>query len=135
MNYTDPKYYRRGNVQLSLVASEWGLGYHLGLILKYTCRAGLKDPDPIRDLRKALAATDLAIRAVQHGHRICFDCLPRYYWPADISELWELSPRRSIIVKMLSMAGTRMDGVALSSVILTEILELLKEEIDELETD
>lgn len=141
MSITDPEYYRRGDIQLSLVASEWGLGYHLGLILKYTCRAGLKDPDPLVDLRKAVAASDLATQAIQHGHDICNEAIPQHYWPDEISERWSLGSRRKDVLKILSYLGSKSSPesrlmrltILMSSI--NDIRKLLQEEINEFESD
>lgn len=48
-----PPYYRPGNVEAWDVIEAWQLGFNLGNVLKYLCRAGLKHRDRLSDLRKA----------------------------------------------------------------------------------
>jgi hypothetical protein len=47
-----PSHYSRYNPQPVEVIEKWGLGFHLGNVLKYLVRAPYKQ-DELRDLRKA----------------------------------------------------------------------------------
>lgn len=67
MSLVDPDYYIRDGIQLEEVILLHGLGYHLGCVVKYCCRAGYKDPDPVADLSKALKMLELAFRHFQQG--------------------------------------------------------------------
>lgn len=134
MSETDPKYYNKDGIQLSLVASEWGLGYHLGCILKYVCRAGLKNKDPLADLRKAVAIINLAFEAESRGH-----CLATFPAPSDkqtmphqIISAWGLSERRGSVVATLAMTQDAYRDVGARG-ILNMVLRALKKEIEELE--
>ena len=48
-----PEYYRRGPIDTWDFIRQQGLGFHLGNVIKYVCRAGYKDND-IEDLKKAI---------------------------------------------------------------------------------
>ena len=48
-----PEYYRRGPIDTWDFIRQQGLGFHLGNVIKYVCRAGYKDND-IEDLKKAV---------------------------------------------------------------------------------
>ena len=48
-----PDYYRRGPTDTWDFIRQQGLGFHLGNVIKYVCRAGYKDND-IEDLKKAI---------------------------------------------------------------------------------
>ena len=48
-----PAYYRRGSIDVWDFIRAQGLGFHLGNVIKYVCRAGYKDND-IEDLKKAV---------------------------------------------------------------------------------
>jgi len=50
---TYPSHYAYSPIQPIDVVESWKLGYHLGTVLKYLCRAGKKTPDILKDLRKA----------------------------------------------------------------------------------
>lgn len=48
-----PKHYQQGIETIAAIEA-WGLGYHLGNVVKYVSRAGKKDPSKrLEDLRKA----------------------------------------------------------------------------------
>lgn len=49
-----PKYYQRGPVATWDFIRQQQLGYHLGNVIKYVCRAGHKDDNGIEDLEKAI---------------------------------------------------------------------------------
>lgn len=47
-------YYTSGGIETIDVIEAWGLGFHLGNVVKYISRAGKKDPAKrIEDLKKA----------------------------------------------------------------------------------
>lgn len=49
-----PSHYTSGGVETIDVIEAWGLGFHLGNVVKYVSRAGKKDPErTVEDLRKA----------------------------------------------------------------------------------
>jgi len=48
-----PSHYQRGGFQTTDVILAWGLGYCLGNVIKYICRAGHKTDNPVEDLEKA----------------------------------------------------------------------------------
>tara|TARA_X000000368_G_scaffold305010_1_gene243353 strand:+ start:99 stop:317 length:219 start_codon:yes stop_codon:yes gene_type:complete len=48
-----PDYYRRGSINVWDFVRDQELGFHLGNVVKYVCRAGHKDND-IEDLTKAI---------------------------------------------------------------------------------
>ena len=47
----------------------WGLGYHLGCVIKYVSRAGLKG-SPLEDLRKAEWYLQRAIEKLAKGESV-----------------------------------------------------------------
>lgn len=50
-----PKYYSAGKIEVIEAIEDWGLGFHRGNAVKYTARAGKKDPSKeIEDLEKAV---------------------------------------------------------------------------------
>ena len=51
-NDQGPSYYRRGPIDVWDFVRQQELGFHLGNVIKYVCRAGYKDND-IEDLSKA----------------------------------------------------------------------------------
>lgn len=49
-----PSHYNQTTLQPIEVVETWGLGFHLGLVVKYLCRAGKKPGNSeLKDLRKA----------------------------------------------------------------------------------
>ena len=48
-----PQYYQRGKTEVWDFIREQDLNFHLGNVIKYTCRAGYKD-NHIEDLQKAI---------------------------------------------------------------------------------
>jgi Protein of unknwon function (DUF3310) len=49
-----PSYYGGDNTYEAIkVIEAWGLGFHLGNVVKYICRAGKKDTNRLKDLKKA----------------------------------------------------------------------------------
>ena len=48
-----PSYYKRGSIDVWDFIRTQRLGFHLGNVIKYVCRAGYKDND-IEDLKKAV---------------------------------------------------------------------------------
>lgn len=50
-----PDHYHSGTYEAINVIQAWGLNFNRGNVVKYLCRAGLKDPDKeVQDLEKAL---------------------------------------------------------------------------------
>ena len=52
-NDQGPSYYKRGSINVWVFIRDQRLGFHLGNVIKYICRAGYKDND-IEDLQKAI---------------------------------------------------------------------------------
>ena len=49
-----PAHYTRGKIEVLDFIEDQHLGYHLGQVIKYVCRAGFKDPETRKqDLEKA----------------------------------------------------------------------------------
>lgn len=49
-----PAHYNQGKIEVTEFIEDKQLGFHLGNVVKYICRAGIKDPSKeIEDLRKA----------------------------------------------------------------------------------
>ena len=72
-----PDHYTHGKIQPLEVIEDWGLGFHLGNVLKYIGRAGHKG-DALDDLRKARTYLDREIsnRAAQVVVRELVDLEP-----------------------------------------------------------
>lgn len=49
------------------VIEAWGLGFHLGNVLKYISRAGKKSPSEVEDLKKALWYLQRRIDRLEHS--------------------------------------------------------------------
>lgn len=47
-----PKHYNAGKIEVIDAIEDWGLGFHLGNVVKYVARANLKG-HPLEDLKKA----------------------------------------------------------------------------------
>ena len=52
-NKQGPGYYKRGSIDVWDFIRDQRLGFHLGNVIKYVCRAGYKNND-IEDLEKAI---------------------------------------------------------------------------------
>ena len=52
-NEQGPGYYKRGSIDVWDFIRDQRLGFHLGNVIKYVCRAGYKNND-IEDLEKAI---------------------------------------------------------------------------------
>lgn len=53
-NVNHPSHYAGGGIEVIDAIEAWRLGFHLGNVVKYVARAGLKDPGAtIEDLEKA----------------------------------------------------------------------------------
>jgi hypothetical protein len=49
-----PTHYTRGGIEVLAAIEAWGLGFHLGNVVKYVARAGHKAGSPkVQDLQKA----------------------------------------------------------------------------------
>ena len=60
-----PTHYSRYDPQPIVVIEKWGLGYHLGNVVKYIVRANHKG-DRVRDLRKAMWYLKRQIQLLEH---------------------------------------------------------------------
>ena len=63
-----PQYYQRGAIEVWDFIRDQGLNYHLGNVIKYTCRAGYKD-NQIEDLQKAVhyLSNEIEYRTKHHS--------------------------------------------------------------------
>ena len=53
-NVEGPSHYNHGDIEVIDAIEDWGLGFHLGNVVKYVARAGKKDSGPfVQDLKKA----------------------------------------------------------------------------------
>ena len=65
-NVNHPSHYTSGVIEVIDYIEDQELGYHLGNVVKYICRAGKKDPDKeIEDLKKARWYLDRYIRLLE----------------------------------------------------------------------
>jgi hypothetical protein len=48
-----PSHYRSGTIEAIEVIEAWEMNFNLGNVIKYICRAGLKNISDLEDLRKA----------------------------------------------------------------------------------
>jgi DNA-binding transcriptional MerR regulator len=65
---SNPRYYTESGIETIDVIEAWGLGYHLGNVVKYVSRAGKKDPGrTLEDLHKARWYLDRAIENYATG--------------------------------------------------------------------
>lgn len=61
-----PSHYRQGKHEALAVIQEWKLNFCLGNVVKYICRAGLKDPNKtLEDLKKARFYLDEEIKQLE----------------------------------------------------------------------
>ena len=60
-----PSHYTSGKTEVIDAIEDWGLGFHLGNVVKYVARAGKKNPDKvIEDLKKARWYLDRKINSL-----------------------------------------------------------------------
>lgn len=62
-----PAHYTIGIPTIDYIESKPNLNYHLGNVIKYVSRAGLKTPNPIKDLKKARWYLDREITRLSAG--------------------------------------------------------------------
>ena len=67
-----PPHYTHSGIETIDVIEAWGLGFHLGNVVKYVSRAGKKG-DALEDLRKARWYLDRAITALEEPETGPFD--------------------------------------------------------------
>lgn len=53
-NVNHPPHYRPDGIEAIAVIEDWNLGFCLGNVVKYICRAGRKTDSPVEDLEKAM---------------------------------------------------------------------------------
>lgn len=63
-------YYRAESFEVFDVIEAFGLGFNLGNVCKYICRAGKKTPDRLGDLEKARAYLDREIQTEKQKHAV-----------------------------------------------------------------
>ena len=63
-----PDYYKRGGIEAIDAIEAWGLGFHLGNVVKYIARAGRKTKDGLQDLRKAAWYLNREIERRKHQY-------------------------------------------------------------------
>lgn len=59
-----PDYYKTGGVEAIDAIEAWGLGFHLGNVVKYIARAGRKTAGSLQDLQKAAWYLDREIKRI-----------------------------------------------------------------------
>lgn len=59
-----PKHYNAGRIEVIDAIEDWGLGFHLGNVVKYCARANHKDK-PLEDLKKAQWYINRAIEKLE----------------------------------------------------------------------
>ena len=59
-----PPHYTFGRFEVIDVIEDWGLGYHLGNVVKYVARSGRKD-NAVQDLKKAKWYLERAIEKME----------------------------------------------------------------------
>lgn len=62
-----PTHYRPGTYEAINVIEAWDLGFCIGNVVKYLCRAGLKTADVLEDLKKARWYLDREIARRERG--------------------------------------------------------------------
>lgn len=64
-----PSHYCPGNGSIETIDAieAWGLGFHLGNVVKYVSRAGVKSPNKVEDLEKARWYLERAIKLAKEG--------------------------------------------------------------------
>jgi hypothetical protein len=113
-------YYRGQSsaMQAHRVIDAWQLGFNLGCVLKYCCRAGLKAGSSLEDdLQKALDYIDFEIdfldRIKTGKQRVSFYatptmvCCKSQYMPDEVAEEWGLSEGRRRALKLIFKASLR----------------------------
>jgi hypothetical protein len=65
-DYDNPKYYTYSSIEPSDAIMAWKLNWHLGNVVKYIVRAGLKG-DTLHDLKKAKAYLEREIKRYEDG--------------------------------------------------------------------
>lgn len=67
-NVNHPPHYNSGRIEVIAAIEEWGLGFHLGNVVKYVARAGKKDTSTyLEDLKKARWYIDRAIEVSENN--------------------------------------------------------------------
>lgn len=62
-NINKPEHYNFSTIEPIKAIEAWGLGFHLGNVIKYVARAGHKDPSKyLEDLKKARYYLDRYIK-------------------------------------------------------------------------
>lgn len=59
-----PKHYNAGKIEVIDAIEDWGLGFHLGNVVKYVARANYKGK-PLEDLKKAQWYLNRAIEKLE----------------------------------------------------------------------
>ena len=64
-----PRHYTFGSIEVIDAIEAWGLGFHLGNVVKYIARAGRKGSE-IQDLKKARWYLDRAIHKLEQETQV-----------------------------------------------------------------
>lgn len=111
-----PPHYKGNGLEAIQVIEAFDLGFHLGNVVKYTLRAGRKNPDALPDLRKARWYLDREIRRRQcitisddpspQRFRLCYLATPySKYKGGDLNAAFEDASR---LAAELLAAGIRV---------------------------
>ena len=66
---SNPKHYAAFTIEVIEAVESWGLGFHLGNVIKYCVRAGRKDPTKeLEDLKKAAWYLDRKIKQIEKNN-------------------------------------------------------------------
>jgi hypothetical protein len=136
-------YYRGGSqsMQAYRVIEAWQLGFNLGCVLKYCCRAGLKDGSSLdEDLQKALDYIDFEVdfldrvktgaqRITRYESPADVSC-PSQYMPDEVADEWGLNEGRRRALKLIFKASLRFREGLIESAIeaLEDLIPVVLEE-------
>lgn len=136
--------YYRGHssaMQAHRVIDAWQLTFNLGCVLKYCCRAGLKDGASIdSDLQKALDYIDFEIDfldRIKTGRQTISPystpttvCCKSQYMPDEVADEWGLNEDRRRALKLIFKASLRYrDGLIDSAIeALEDLIPVILEE-------
>jgi hypothetical protein len=65
-NINHPKHYTSGKIEVIDFVEDQKLGFHLGNVVKYICRSGIKNDDILQDLQKAQWYINRKIKLIEN---------------------------------------------------------------------
>jgi hypothetical protein len=65
-NINHPKHYTKGKIEVIDFIEDQDLCFHLGNVVKYICRAGIKDDKVLQDLKKAQWYINRKIKLIEN---------------------------------------------------------------------